>query len=146
MVDSCWIKILSTINRQPTTQKMLNKGLRDEESIRIENTLKTLHALVFVPKFWNAEDTSLIDEQLKSFGLSLERTIEIPEQELIILLQRCHLDWNQQEQFADILVSLSQEKQFDFLGKSLAIYQYIQQESKVFSFGINNKIALLKFE
>lgn len=123
---------------------MLNKGLRDEESIRIENTLRTLHALIFVPKFWNAEDTSLIDEQLKSFGLSLERTIEIPEEELIILLQNCHLDWNQQEQFVDILVGLSQQKQFDFLGKALAIYQYIQQESKVFSFGINTKIASVK--
>lgn len=123
---------------------MLNKGLRDEESIRIENTLRTLHALTFVPKFWNAEDISLIDEQLKGFGLSLQRTIEIPEDELIILLQRCHLDWNQQEQFADILINLSQEKQFDFLGKALAIYQYIQQESKVFSFGINTKIASAK--
>lgn len=123
---------------------MLNKGLRDEESIRIENTLRTLHALTFVPKFWNLEDTSLIDEQLKSFGLSLERTIEIPEEELILLLQRCHLDWNQQEQFADVLVNLSQEKQFDFLAKALAIYQYIQQESKVFSFGINTKIAAAK--
>ncbi|SHL72141.1 hypothetical protein [Flavobacterium chilense] len=123
---------------------MLNKGLRDEESIRIENTLKTLHALVFVPKFWNAEDTSLIDEQLKSFGLSLERTIEIPEEELILILQQCHLDWNQQELFADILVGLSKESQFNFLGKALAIYQYIQQGSKVFSFGINIKIASLK--
>jgi hypothetical protein len=123
---------------------VLNKGLRDEESIRIENTLRTLHALIFVPKFWNAEDISLIDEQLKSFGLSLQRTIEIPEEELIILLQQCHLDWNQQEQFADILVALSQEKQFIFLGKALAIYQYIQQESKVFSFGINIKIASAK--
>lgn len=123
---------------------MLNKGLRDEESIRIENTLRTLHALIFVPKFWNVEDTSFIDEQLKSFGLSLQRTIEIPEDELIILLQRCHLDWNQQEQFADILVGLSQENQFNFLGKALAIYQYIQQESKVFSFGINTKIASAK--
>ena len=123
---------------------MLNKGLRDEESIRIENTLRTLHALIFVPGFWNAEDISLVDEQLKSFGLSLERTIEIPEEELIILLQRCHLDWNQQEQFADILIHLSQEKQFDFLGKALAIYQYIQRESKVFSFGINAKITSVK--
>jgi hypothetical protein len=123
---------------------MLNKGLRDEESIRIENTLRTLHALIFVPKFWNAEDTGLIDEQLKAFGLSLQRTIEIPEEELIILLQRCHLDWNQQEQFADILMSLSQENQFNFIGKALAIYQYIQQESKVFSFGINTKIASVK--
>lgn len=124
--------------------KMLNKGLRDEESIRIENTLRTLHALIFVPKFWNAEDTGLIDEQLKAFGLSLQRTIEIPEEELIILLQRCHLDWNQQEQFADILMGLSQENQFNFIGKALAIYQYIQQESKVFSFGINTKIASAK--
>ncbi|MET0945713.1 MAG: hypothetical protein ABWY22_09905 [Flavobacterium sp.] len=123
---------------------MLNKGLRDEENIRIENTLRTLHALIFVPGFWNAEDISLVDEQLKSFGLSLERTIEIPEEELIILLQRCHLDWNQQEKFADILIHLSQEKQFDFLGKALAIYQYIQRESKVFSFGINAKIASAK--
>lgn len=123
---------------------MLNKGLRDEESIRIENTLRTLHALIFVPKFWNAEDTSLIDEQLKNFGLSLERTIEIPEEELILLLQRCHLDWNQLEEFADILIGLSHEKQFDFLAKALAIYQYIQQESKVFSFGINTKITALK--
>ncbi|WP_428230814.1 hypothetical protein [Flavobacterium sp.] len=123
---------------------MLNKGLRDEESIRIENTLRTLHALTFVPKFWNAEDTRLIDEQLKNFGLSLERTIEIPEEELILLLQRCHLDWNQQEEFADILIGLSHEKQFDFLAKALAIYQYIQQESKVFSFGINTKIAAAK--
>lgn len=123
---------------------MLNKGLRDEESIRIENTLRTLHALIFVPKFWNAEDTSLIDEQLKNFGLSLERTIEITEEELILLLQRCHLDWNQQEEFADILIGLSHEKQFDFLAKALAIYQYIQQESKVFSFGINTKITALK--
>ncbi|OXB01192.1 hypothetical protein B0A75_06380 [Flavobacterium oncorhynchi] len=123
---------------------MLNKGLRDEESIRIENTLRTLHALIFVPKFWNAEDTSLIDEQLKSFGLSLQRTIEIPEEELIILLQQCHLDWNQQEQFADILMGLSAEKQFNFREKALAIYQYIQQESKVFSFGINAKIASAK--
>ena len=123
---------------------MLNKGLRDEESIRIENTLRTLHALIFVPRFWNAEDISLVDEQLKSFGLSLERTIEIPEVELIILLQRCHLDWNQQEKFADLLIHLSQEKQFDFLGKALAIYQYIQRESKVFSFGINAKITSVK--
>ena len=69
---------------------------------------------------------------------------KLPEEELILLLQECHLDWNQQEEFADILMGLSQEKQFDFLGKALAIYQYIQKESKVFSFGINTKIASAK--
>lgn len=123
---------------------MLNKGLRDEQSIRIDNILRMLHSLVYVPKFWNAEDISLIDEQLKGFGLSVERTKEIPEDELLILLQRGHLDWNQQEQFADVLVQLSVEKQFDFIGKALAIYNYIHKESNTFSFGILNKIASLK--
>jgi hypothetical protein len=123
---------------------MLNKGLRDQESIRIDNILRTLHSLVFVPKFWNAEDISIIDEQLKGFGLNLQRTIDINEDELIILLQRCHLDWNQQEQFADFLVNISKENPFDLRAKALAIYNYIQAESKTFSFEIFNKIASTK--
>ena len=32
----------------------------------------------------------------------------------------------------------------NFEEKALAIYQYIQEESKVFSFGINTKISSLK--
>ncbi|WKW47026.1 hypothetical protein P3875_02910 [Myroides sp. JBRI-B21084] len=122
---------------------MLNKGLRDQEKIRIDNILKTLHTLVYVPK-WNEEAIPTIEEQLKNFGLSLERINEISEDELIELLKRCHLDWNHQEQFADILVQMSQKNQFPFLEKAIAIYNYIQAESKMFSFGINNKIAAVK--
>ncbi|MGM8360881.1 hypothetical protein ACSV4D_03090 [Flavobacterium sp. ARAG 55.4] len=122
---------------------MLNKGLRDQEKIRIDNILKTLHSLVFVPK-WNEEAIPAIEEQLKNFGLNLERINEISEDELIELLQRYHLDWNHQEYFADILVEMSQKNQFHFLEKAVAIYNYIQQESKTFSFGIFNKIAAAK--
>ncbi len=122
---------------------MLNKGLRDQEKIRIDNILKTLHTLVYVPK-WNEEAIPAIEEQLKNFGLNLERINEISEDELIELLQRCHLDWEQLEQFADILVEMSQKNQFPFLEKAIAIYNYIQAESKMFSFGINNKIAAVK--
>ncbi|MEO8254177.1 MAG: hypothetical protein ABI554_07275 [Flavobacterium sp.] len=123
---------------------MLNKGLRDKESIRIDNILRMLHSLVYVPKSWNAEDISNIDEQLKGFGLSFQRTIDITEEELIIHLQRLHLDWNQQEQFADFLVSFSKENSFNLSSKAIAIYTYIQSESKMFSFGISNKIASVK--
>ena len=123
---------------------MLNKGLRDQESIRIDNILRTLHSLIFVPKFWNAEDISIIDEQLKGFGLNLQRTIDITDEELILLIQRCHLDWNQQEQFADILVQMSQQNQFPLMEKAIAIYNYIQTESKMFSFGINTKLTAAK--
>jgi hypothetical protein len=123
---------------------MLNKGLRDQESIRIDNSLQLLHSLVFVPKFWNIEDTGLIDNQLKDFGLSVESLIAINEKDLITLLLRCHLDWNQLEQFADFLLKSSKENPFDFSEKAIAIYNYIQMESKTFSFEIFNKLAIAK--
>ncbi|RKS99358.1 hypothetical protein [Flavobacterium sp. 123] len=123
---------------------MLNKGLRDQESIRIDNILKVLHSLTFVPKFWNLEDTSLIDNELKDFGLSVESLINATEKDLITLLMRCHLDWNQLEQFADFLVKSSKENPSDFSEKAIAIYNYIQLESKTFSFEIFNKLAAVK--
>ncbi|WP_432222665.1 hypothetical protein ACRASX_05265 [Flavobacterium sp. TMP13] len=123
---------------------MLNKGLRDEESTRIENTLRILHSLTFVPKYWIFEDLSEIDGQLKNFGLSLETLIESEPNEMITLLSRCHLDWNQKEQFADVLIFLSKENQFQFTAKALALYEHIQTESATFSFGINTKITSAK--
>ncbi|MFE3871413.1 hypothetical protein ACFX5F_09255 [Flavobacterium sp. ZS1P70] len=123
---------------------MLNKGLRDQESIRIDNVLKTLLSIVFVPKFWDFEDKINIEEQLKDFGLNIQSLIDLNEVDLITHLLRCHLDWNQLEQFADFLIVFSKEKQFNFSEKSIVIYNYIQQESKVFSFGINSKIAAAK--
>ncbi|KIA87801.1 hypothetical protein [Flavobacterium sp. AED] len=123
---------------------MLNKGLRDQESIRIDNVLKTLLSIVFVPKFWDLEDKINIEDQLKDFGLNIQSLIDCNEKDLITHLLRCHLDWNQLEQFADFLVIASKENPFDFSGKAIAIYNYIQQESKMFSFGINSKIAAAK--
>lgn len=123
---------------------MLNKGLRDQESIRIDNVLKTLLSIVFVPKFWDLEDKINIEEQLKDFGLNIQSLIDLNETDLITHLLRLHLDWNQLEQFGDFLTALSKDKQFDFLQKAIAIYNYIQHESKMFSFGINSKIAAAK--
>jgi hypothetical protein len=123
---------------------MLNKGLRDQESIRIDNVLKKLMSLVYVPKFWNLEDLLYLENELKDLGMNIESLRDFDEKGLIVHLQRCHLDWNQMEQFADFLIALSKEEQFDFREKSIAIYNYIQQESKTFSFGISTKIAAAK--
>ena len=120
---------------------MLNKGLKDKESERIDNVLKNLLSFVFVPKFWNIEDTSVIDNHLKDFGLTTQVLIDLDHSDLIKLLRRLHLDWNQQEQFADFLFAFSKETPFDLTEKVLAIYEHIQSESKTFSFGISNKIA-----
>ena len=123
---------------------MLNKGLRDEEKIRIDNVLKTLRTLIFVPYPLSHLQKSDIENQLKEFGLNTESLIEYSNEDLISLLIRLHFDWEQLEQFADILIEFSKEENHSFEEKALALYQYIQQESKVFSFGINSKIASLK--
>ena len=125
---------------------MLNKGLRDEEKIRIDNVLKTLRTLAFVPYPLNDLQKTEIENQLKEFGLNIETLVDYSNDDLITLLMRLYFDWDQLEQFADILIEFSKEENHNFTAKALAVYQYIQQESKVFSFGINNKIALLKFK
>lgn len=123
---------------------MLNKGLRDEEKIRIDNVLKTLRTLVYVPYPLNALQKKDIENQLKEFGLNIESLITYSNEDLITLFMRLHFDWEQMEQFADILIEFSKDENYNFEEKALAVYQYIQKESKVFSFGINSKITSLK--
>jgi len=67
---------------------MLNKGVRDEKKVKIDNMLSTLLSLVFVPKFWNIEDTSLIDNQLTDFDLTTTILNQIEEKDLISLLDK----------------------------------------------------------
>ncbi|MDW8851591.1 hypothetical protein SD960_15910 [Flavobacterium sp. MMLR14_040] len=123
---------------------MLNKGLRDDEAIRIDNVLKTLRSLDFVPQPLTNDAKSDIENQLKEFGLNIQTLIDYEDDELIALLVRRHLDFNQLELFADFLMDFSKVENYNFTAKALALYQYIQQESKVFSFGINAKIASAK--
>ena len=123
---------------------MLNKGVRDEKKVKIDNMLSTLLSLVFVPKFWNIEDTSLIDNQLTDFDLTTTILNQIEEKDLISLLDKYEMDWAQKEQFADFLVAFSKENPFDLTEKAIAVYEHIQSESKTFSFEIFNKIALAK--
>jgi hypothetical protein len=123
---------------------MLNKGLRDQESIRIDNMLKKLMSLVYVPKFWNLEDLLYLENELKDLGMNIESLHNLDEKELITHLERLHFDWNQFELFADFLIAFSKQSQFDSSQKAIAIYNYIQQESKTFSFGISTKIANAK--
>jgi hypothetical protein len=123
---------------------MLNKGLRDEKKVKIDKMLTTLLSLVFVPKFWNTEDTNLIDDQLTEIQLSSAILQEISDKDLITLLSGYGFDWEDKERFADFLVDYSKDNSVDFIAKAIAIYVHIQEESKAFSFGISNKIAVAK--
>jgi len=123
---------------------MLNKGLRDQESIRIDNILKVLHSLTFVPKFWNLEDLLHLENELKDLGMNVESLRDFDEKGLISHLERLHFDWNHFEIFADFLIAFSKESQFDFTQKAIAIYDYVQKESKTYSFEIFNKLTVAK--
>jgi hypothetical protein len=103
-----------------------------------------LRSLDFVPQPLTDDAKSDIENQLKEFGLNIQALIDYQNEELITLLTRCHLDFNQLELFADFLMDFSKVENYNFGEKSLAIYQYIQQESNVFSFGINAKITSAK--
>lgn len=120
---------------------MLNKGLKDKESIRIDNILKMLHSLTFVPKFWDFEALLSLENELKGLAMNMESLQNFSPEDLITHLQKLHFDWNHFEVFADFLMAISKGSQFDFTDKAIAIYDYVQKESKVFSFGIFNKLA-----
>ena len=123
---------------------MLKKGLRNQESERIDNILKNLMSLVYVPKFWNLEDLLYIENNLKDLGMNVESLQNFSQEDLIVHLERLHFDWNHFEIFADFLMAFSKESQFDFSEKAIAIYNYVQLESKTFSFEIFNKTAAAK--
>lgn len=124
-------------------QMPLNKSLRDEEKERINAILKKLVELLYVPDFGKGE----IDEELKSFGLTTDILLSLSGTELITHLGKLNFDWESLEQFADYLVLLSDKmvsEKSNLIEKALLIYNYIQSESKVFSFGIYSKIDLAK--
>lgn len=121
----------------------LNKSLRDEEKERINAILKKLVELLYVPDFGKKE----IDEALKSLGLTTEILLSSSGTELIQHLDKLNFDWESLEQFADYLVLLGEKiasEKVNLTEKALFVYNYIQSESKVFSFGIFNKIGFLK--
>ena len=123
---------------------MLSKGLRDKESTRIDHCLKQLHSLVLSPLNWNLDQKEILELELKDFAMNLESLNDFTPEDLMVHLQRLHFDWNQMESFADFLMAFSAASPFSFSEKALAVYLFIQKESKVYSFGIAKKVTVLK--
>jgi len=119
----------------------LTKGLRDEENERIQNILKRLISLDYVPENWKIS----IEDLLKELALNAQGLLDLSSDDLIVHLQKLNFDWNNAEQFADFLIVLYKKSgEANLNEKAIAVYNYIQSESKVFSFDIFNKIASAK--
>jgi len=113
----------------------LSLGLRDEENERINNILNKLMELTFVPDGWLHDDTQPLLAQL---GLSAESLHAMTGNELNEHISKMHFDWANMERFADMLARNTIHKE-----KAIALYNFIQTESKMFSFDIFNKINTL---
>lgn len=113
----------------------LSLGLRDEENERINNILNKLTELVFVPDGWLNND---IESLLMQLGLSVESLKTMMENELNEHVTKMHFDWANMERLADMLAANPAFKE-----KSVSLYNFIQSESKMFSFDIFNKINAL---
>ncbi|GEP50093.1 hypothetical protein FNO01nite_07650 [Flavobacterium noncentrifugens] len=121
----------------------LTARLRDEENERINNVLKKLIGLDYVPE----TGTDSIDQILAQIGLTFEMLSNLSPQDLVLHLKKFNFDWENAEQFADFLISVSDrsnENSIHWKQCAIAVYNYIQSESKVFSFGISTKIAAAK--
>lgn len=121
----------------------LTARLRDEENERINNILKRLMGLDYIPENGNA----MIDAVLSGLELDMQTLLDMNPEKIILHLQKFNFDWANAEQFGDFLTTLSKklpEAKFALHEKAIAIYNYIQQESKTFSFDIFNKIAAAK--
>lgn len=113
----------------------LSLGLRDEENERINNILNKLTELVFVPDGWLNND---IESLLMQLGLSVESLKTMMGNELNEHVTKMHFDWANMERLADMLAANQAFKE-----KSVSLYNFIQTESKMFSFDIFNKINAL---
>lgn len=120
---------------------MLNKGLKSEEEQRINAILERMTTIVFVPDNWNE---MILEDELKKIGLTVSDLLTRDSEHLHKHLINEQFPWNKMEQFADILVKLSEQSGYETLkSKARKMYEFIQSESKAFSFEIFNKINKL---
>jgi len=113
----------------------LSLGLRDEENERINNILNKLMELTFVPDAWLTTDAQSL---LTQMGLSYESLDAMTGNDINEHVSKMHFDWTNMERLADMLGANP-----SFKDKAVSLYNFIQAESKMFSFDIFNKINAL---
>lgn len=128
---------------------MLNKGLKAEENQKINELVGRLIDLEFVPEFYESEQRSKVNGLLfEQLGFKITDLEVWSSKELLIKLKQLNFDFSNYEQFGDLLLKLipfEDEIHVSHLAASaVAIFEYIQNESKTFSMSIIQKINQAK--
>ncbi len=114
---------------------------KNETEQRLNSILQKLSGITFVPENWNE---AVFWTTLEETGLSKSDVLEKEENLFFQQLIDLQFPWEHMEKLADILVALD-AKQSNQLLKERAknLYQFIQNESKMFSFEIMSKMTKL---
>ncbi len=128
---------------------MLNKGLKDEENQKINELVGRLIDLEFVPEFYESEQRSKVNGLLfEQLGFKISDLETWSSEELLAKLKLFNFDFSNYEQFGDLLLKIipfEEEAHESHLATSaVAIFEYIQKESKTFSLSIIQKINQAK--
>lgn len=114
---------------------------KDETEQRLNAILQRLSGITFVPENWKEE---VFWNTLSETGLSEHDVIHKDQSSFFQQLVDLKWPWEQIEKLADILVALDSKIPNQLLKeRAKNLYQFIQKESKVFSFEIMTKIGNL---
>lgn len=114
---------------------------KDETEQRLNSILQKLSGITFVPENWNE---TVFWSTLEETGLSKSDVLDKEENLFFQQLINLQFPWEHMEKLADILVGLDTNQPNQLLKeRAKHLYQFIQNESKVFSFEIMNKIGKL---
>lgn len=115
---------------------------KDEIQQRLNSILQKLSGITFVPENWNE---AAFWTTLEETGLSKSDVLEKEENLFFQQLIDLQFPWEHMERLADILVALdSHQPNHALKERAKHLYQFIQNESKMFSFEIMNKITSIK--
>ncbi|MBS1533486.1 MAG: hypothetical protein JST78_00285 [Bacteroidetes bacterium] len=106
----------------------LNKSYRDEQQEKIQQTLQQLLGLSYVP-----EQFEVMDRLLESLGMNLRDLSQKTTDDWLLQTEALALDAVNAELLADVMAHLSQKD------KARALYDQIQNNSKVYSWSIAQK-------
>lgn len=128
---------------------MLSKGLRDEENEKIDRLFNEALNIEYVPELYVKQQRELISRLiLETTGFTLSEFAEAENEELYENLQERKLPFSNCEQLGDLLLRIfsfeEDDLQLKLLQKTVALYEYVQTESKIFSFTIVQKLNSVK--
>lgn len=120
---------------------MLTSGKQSQKEARIQSVLQRLSGITFIPNQWNE---TIFWETVEEAGFTKDEVLHSDDVTFFQKFIDLKWPWEQIEHFADILVA-SDNKKPNAIIKERAknLYQFIQKESKMFSFQIASKINRL---